>query len=331
MLLPLTKRAGVVDSTIKVLSHPATMTAAPLIAAGVPIAAEAMRKKEPEPQPHQQVRVAHLLPSFVTSIYKRAGLIDGAAKLIAKPAVQLAMNVAPTVMSMMGSKAPPPAPAARPAGPEGSGAAPSGSFSRPQQAKMNSVTTTPAGPIDMSQQITPVGAVPSTRGNPTPTAHMDGSSQGSPTTSAGMASAPISKGPASAAKAFKVAGLLDSPKLDRYLNIGSQAAVIGSAALPFYSMWADHQKQKGRDEMMDPAMELRAIQTARQPHDDLRKVSMMLPLKPKMPMMDRLGAGVRDFGEGAYDELDNQAGKLLQPETRLDPIKTRTPPFLHKI
>jgi hypothetical protein len=116
---------------------------------------------------------------------------------------------------------------------------------------------------------------------------------------------PKPNAPASAPKAFKVA----MPKLEQLMNYGSQAAVIGASALPFYQMYRDRQDAKTKS----PAQQLHAMDAAAQ------KVADLLPLRPKTS----LKAHVKDFAAGAYNALDDEAGKLLQPSDQLDPIRNR--------
>ena len=334
MRLPLTKTAGPIDGAIKVLNHPATAAASTALTLA-PMVSDLMKPKEPEPVQRRQ-KIGRLFPEVKTSFAFLAPIAARVGAFLAKPAVSGAMNAAgaaSTVKSLMPSKGPQgqQAPGMHP--PSGAGTSePSGAFTQPM-TRLASVISIETGTVDMSQPVAQAMPVPSTRGNPAMGSERDGNSQGAnPTTSAGASQPKKPSISAGAPKAFKVGGLFDAPKFDRALNLASQAAVIGSTAIPFYQLYQEHKRMK-EDAAMDPAVELRAVQNAQQNNgfDPRRKVAAMLPLQPKRPLMDRIGDGVKDFGEGAYDALDHEAGKLLTPSTQLDPMTHRIPSLSHAI
>jgi len=229
------------------------------------------------------------------------------------------LGVGSMASSLMGGNNGPAAMPTPPQGRVGANATPSGAFSQgsnegqaitaglitPQQTIPTELQVTPNNP----PPIGPTGPMGATSNSASPPVNM-GRSKASP----------------GAAGAFKVSGWLDSPRLKRNMDLASQAAVIGSAAVPAYQLWRESQRDK-RDQTTNIAPpNVRPTITEDQGRV---RVASMLPLQPKQPIMDRLGSGVRDFGQGALNELDSQAEKALTPSNTLDPLKTRTPSRLH--
>jgi hypothetical protein len=210
-----------------------------------------------------------------------------------------ALNVVGTVASLLPSKAPAKAPH-QPA-----------SFTSNNDTKVSAIVT-PEGAVDTTS------AVQSIKHPPAPTA-------------ATPRTVPKSQMSAGAPKSFKAANMLSMPKFKAGLDTASQLAVIGASALPFYAMYQDNKQQK-EDQGLNPAAELRALQSG-QPDSPLRKTSIasLLPLRPKSSIMSRLGDGIKDFGEGAYDALDHSAEQMLTPTMQLDPATHRIPPVSHSI
>lgn len=294
MDFPLTKKAGVVGSAIKVLNHPGTTAAAtalslaPMVSDMVSSPAPAPVRKKQMPTQSQDGEMTRL-SSFPTLKVSWIQAAIGAASL------------ASTALSLLPSKAPA-APAKAPA---------PASFTNNNDMKVSAIVT-PEGAVDTTTAVQPIE-------------HPPAPSAASPRT------VPKSQMSAGAPKSFKVANLLTMPKFKSGLDTASQLAVIGASALPFYAMYQDSKQQK-EDQGLNPAAELRALQ-AGQPDSPLRKTSIasLLPLRPKSSIMSRISDGVKDFGEGAYDALDHSAEQMLTPNMQLDPATHRIPPISHSI
>jgi hypothetical protein len=298
--------ADLASKTIGVLAHPAASTAATVGAVAAPFVADSINKKK-------------------EASFPKLAFVGAITSLMAKPAVAAGLNVlgiSSMASSLMGgnNNSAAAAPPAKAPGRVGANATPSGAFSQGSN-EGQAVTAgliTPQQTIPSELQITPNQTPPIG-----PTGPMGaGSNSASPPINPGK-----SKANPGATSAFKVSGWLDNPRLKRNLDLGSQAAVIGSAALPAYQLWRESRKEK-QEEANLSTPNVRPVVS-----DDPRRirVASMLPLQPKQPLLDRLGSGVRDFGEGAFNALDDQAEKQLTPSTTLDPLKTRTPSRLHLI
>jgi hypothetical protein len=303
--------ADLASKTVGVLAHPAASTAATVGAVAAPFVAQSISDKKQEAK-----KAGFPKLSFI-------GAITG---FMAKPAVAAGLNVmgaASMASSLMGgnnNNAANPMPARRP-GREGANATPSGAFGG--QGEGQTVTaglitpqqTIPSELQVMENQPPPIG----------PTGPMGaGSNSASPPISMGK-----SKASPGAPRAFKASSWLDSPRLKRNLELGSQAAVIGSAAIPAYQIWHEMQREKN-DQAANAAVTSTPVRPIFSEDQRRVRVASVLPLQ-KPPIRDRLGMGVRDFAEGAINELDNQSEKALTPSNNLDPLKTRTPNLLHLI
>lgn len=323
--------ADLASKTVGVLAHPAASTAATVGAVAAPFVAEHMADKK---RTQDQVNAQPLNVSQSKGAeFPKLGFIGALMGLAAKPAVSAGLNVlgaASMASSLMGgNNGPSPAQNQGPKAPGrvGANATPSGAFSQGSNSGVDSGQTVTAalitaqGSIPSEMQVTPNQPPPI---GPTGPMGAGANSQSPPIN---MTKARGSPGAGGAFKGseFKVAGWLDNPRLKRNMDLASQAAVIGSVALPAYQMWRESKKE---DEPTVTAPVSRPVIS-----EDPRRVRVasMLPLQPKQPILDRLGMGVRDFGEGAMNELDHQAEKQLTPSNTLDPLKTRTPSSLHLI
>jgi hypothetical protein len=323
--------ADLASKTVGVLAHPAASTAATVGAVAAPFVAQGISDRKAEKKQSQdQVNAQPLnASSYKGASFPKLGFIGAIAGFMAKPAVAAGLNVmgaASMASSLMGGNNGPAAaaPPVKTPGRVGANATPSGAFGG--QGDGQTVTAgliTPQQTIPSELQVTPNQPPPIG-----PTGPMGaGSNSASPPISQGRSKASPGAPSAFKGSSFKVAGWLDNPRLKRNLDLGSQAAVIGSAALPAYQLWRESRKEK-QDEANISAPIARPVTS-----DDPRRVRVasMLPLQPKQPILDRLGSAVRDFGEGAANELDHQAEKQLTPSMTLDPLKTRTPSHLHLI
>lgn len=228
--LPLSKTSGIVSTVSNAISHPigqATMAAAPIAAAAIPLVAEHSAEKKREQA--QKNAVAPLLAAGASMV----------GRALAKPGVQAAMSIAPVAMSMAASRAPTPAPS--PAQPRQSNnlAQPSTAFTppaaqAPTQPKLSSVATTPEGVIDNRQIVQPSLPTVSAAGNATPGGKsQDGISPGVPSTSTPKPSKPRMTTSAGAPKAFKMAWYLPFQGLTNTVKdfgLGAVDAMDGEAA-----------------------------------------------------------------------------------------------------
>jgi hypothetical protein len=227
--LPLTKTAGVISTVSNAITHPigqATLAAAPIAAAAIPLAVEHHAEKKRENA--LKTAIAPLLAAGV-------GMVGRA---LAKPGVQTAMNLAPMAMAMAPTRAPTPQPSpARSA--SNNIAQPSTAFTppasqAPTQPKLSSVATTPEGVIDNRQMVQPSLPTVGPAGNATPGGKsQDGSSPGVRSTSTPKPAKPKMTTSPGAPKAFKAAWFLPFQGVTNTVKdfgLGAVDAIDGEAA-----------------------------------------------------------------------------------------------------
>lgn len=289
MDFPLTKKAGVVGSAIKVLNHPGATAAVTALS----LAPAVSGLLTPAPAPNKRVNRTQDQGGEMTKLQSFPSLKCGSLVNLAIGAAN-ALGTVSSVASLIPSSKGSPKASTPPA---------TDSFT----SNKTSAVTTPDGSVETSSAVK--------------TLRLPAPSSAEPARS--VPKSPMSAG---ASKSFKVARMLSMPNLKAGLDTASQLAVIGVSALPFYGMYQDA-KQQRQDEGASPAAELRALQSAQSQPDLLRKTSIasLLPLAPKSSILHRLNDGVKDFGEGAYNALDHAAEQILTPNMQLDPASHRIP------
>lgn len=289
MDFPLTKKAGVVGSAIKVLNHPGATAA--VTALSLAPAVSGLLTPAPAPAPNKRVNRTQDQGGEMTKLQSFPSLKCSSLVNLAIGAAN-ALGTVSSVASLIPSSKGSPKASTPPA---------TDSFT----SNKTSAVTTPDGSVETSSAVK--------------TLRLPAPSSAEPARS--VPKSPMSAG---ASKSFKVARMLSMPNLKSGLDTASQLAVIGASALPFYAMYQDSKQQ---DPGVNPAAELRALQSAQATPDLPRKTSIasLLPLAPKSSILHRLNDGVKDFGEGAYNALDHAAEQILTPNMQLDPASHRIP------